>query len=100
MKKGPNKGKLRIIVETKEEREILDKARTYFGDANTLIKKGLGVTLKSKRCSSAYFRALKNGCGKRYATSLAPNQWEEIKRYAKLSDEGKRYPGVVILPEV
>ena len=95
---GPNSGKLRFVVETAEEREIMEKARTYFGDATTLLRDGLGIFLKSKVCSTAYFIALKNENGR--SNSLTPKQWEEMKKYAVLSDEGKRYSGVVILPEV
>jgi hypothetical protein len=76
MKFGPNRGKLRVVVETEEERKILEKARTYFGDATTLIEEGLGISLKSKRTSSTYFRALMNDCDRKYTTTLTPEQWD------------------------
>jgi hypothetical protein len=99
MKKIKRSGKEKLYLETESEKEILEKARSYFGDANTLLNEGLGMN-KSKNSSAAYFRALASGFGSRYATCISAEHWNEIKRYAKLFDEGKRYSGVIILPEV
>jgi hypothetical protein len=92
----------RFIVETGKEEEILENARTYFGEASTLLNVGLGYKI-SKRNASSFFNKIKRGKNLDMGVSLSSisiRDWKRTKEYASRADRGERYdPETFVRPE-
>jgi len=95
------KGKERLIFETEEEREVLEKARNYFGEASTLLNKGLDYKFSTKSAPS-HFCKIKNGKSSNGSiVSISIENWRRTKEYASRLDREERYdPETFVRPEL
>jgi len=84
-------GKERYVVETDEEKEDLEDARSYFRSIRDLLNRGLDYHIKTK---SSLFSLAMSG---RYRFSL--ENWRRIKIYAERSRRGETfYPSTFTTP--
>lgn len=81
----------RVVLDTEIDREKLENARNYFGDAATLMIIGLGCRL-SNETAARYFQRVKAGenpTGKTHTFSV--EEWETVVYYSLLHKNGERY---------
>lgn len=88
VKRGRYTGE-KFCFETDEERDLLGRARNYFGSAYMLFTTGLGRDVY-RRAAAATFHTIKHNLPGR-SRYVTPDQFELIKVYAGLYRKGEMY---------
>jgi len=91
----------RFVFETGQEKDDLEDARRYFGDAPALMINGLGYNI-SKETAGDYFNRIKRGKHPTHKTSsVSVEDWRKILYYAFKYIEGEKYkPKKFVRPEL
>ena len=86
--------KERFFFEDDTEREVLEEARNFFGDAYTLFTKGLNrvIRITKKRYSPQRFNQIKVG-----RLSISVDEWEKIQEYSSRYKNGEKYDSEAII---
>ena len=88
VKRGRYTGE-KFCFETDKERDLLDRARNYFGSVYMLFTVGLGRDVY-RRAAAATFHTIKHNYPGR-SRYMTPKQFELIKIYAGFYRSGEMY---------
>jgi len=83
--------KERFVFETKEERDVLEKARNYFQSSRLLLNNGLGYNVSGSKGSSYFYKIKKGASRPRRVCSISTENWKRVQEYASRFDKGERY---------
>ena len=92
--------KQRFVIETEEEREVLENARDYFGSSRLLLNEGCDYRFSTKTCPG-FFNRIKNETPKQRIPRISVENWKRIEEYASRFNKKERYdPETFVKPDV